>query len=162
MQLRFVSAWLAAALALVPFAPASAEGTGPLVLKTDSGDHTYSVEIADSPGEKARGLMFRRSLPQDHGMIFLYDPPQPASMWMQNTYIPLDMIFITEQGTVLRIEANTEPFSTAVISSGGVAEAVLELNAGEAARIGLKPGDRVVFPGLGSEGSREMEESGAW
>ncbi|WP_245409401.1 DUF192 domain-containing protein [Methyloceanibacter sp. wino2] len=158
-----LSAWLAAVLVLAALAPATAEeDTVPLVLKTDSGDHTYSVEVADSPGEKARGLMFRRSLPQDHGMIFLYDPPQAASMWMQNTYIPLDMIFITEQGTVLRIEANTEPFSKTVIDSGGIAEAVLELNAGEAARIGLKPGDQVVFPGLGSEPARELEKSGTW
>ena len=81
-------------------------------LKTDSGDYSYTVEVADSPAEKARGLMFRRSMPRHHGMIFLYDPPQRATMWMRNTVIPLDMIFITEEGTVLRIEAHTEPFST--------------------------------------------------
>ena len=132
------------------------------MLKTQSGHHTYTVEIAETPGEKVRGLMFRRSLPQDRGMIFLYDPPQRATMWMRNTYIPLDMIFITEQGTVLRIEANTEPFSTKVIDSGGIAEAVLELNAGEAARIGLKPGDQVVFEGLGSAPAEETQKSGAW
>jgi uncharacterized protein len=106
--------------------------------------------------------MFRRSMPRDHGMIFLYDPPRRATMWMRNTVIPLDMIFITEEGTVLRIEAHTEPFSTTVIDAGGIAEAVLELNAGEAARIGLKPGDRVVFPGLGSEPALETEQSGSW
>ncbi|MDJ0512757.1 MAG: DUF192 domain-containing protein [Methyloceanibacter sp.] len=121
------------------------------MLKTDKGAHSYTVEIAETPGEKARGLMFRRSMPQDRGMIFIYDPPQRATMWMRNTYIPLDMIFITEKGTVLRIEANTEPFSTDVIDAGGITKAVLELNAGEAARIGLKPGDHVVFPGLASE-----------
>ena len=83
-------------------------------------------------------------------------------MWMRNTYIPLDMIFITEQGKVLRVEADTEPFSTDVIDSGGTATAVLELNGGEAARIGLKPGDEVVFPGLGAAPVTETEKSGTW
>lgn len=123
---------------------------GTLVLETESGDHSYKVEIADEPAEKARGLMFRRTLPRDRGMIFLYESPRVMSMWMQNTAIPLDMIFITDKSTVLRIEANTEPFSTDVIYSGGDAVAVLELNAGEAERVGLKAGDRVVFPGLGT------------
>mgnify|MGYP001820235562 FL=1 len=133
-----------------------------MVLETGTGKHSYTVEVADTPQEKARGLMFRRSMPRDHGMIFLHDPPRRATMWMRNTYIALDMIFISEQGTVLRIEANTEPFSTDVIDSGGIAEAVLELNAGEAARIGLKPCDRVVFPGLGQSSAKEAEQSGTW
>ena len=127
----------------------AAQDVGTLVLKTASGDHRYRVEVAKTPAEKARGLMFRRGLPQDQGMIFLYETPRVMSMWMRNTSIPLDMIFITENGTILRTEANTEPFSTDVIYSGGKAAAVLELNAGEAERIGLKPGDRVIFPGLG-------------
>jgi uncharacterized membrane protein (UPF0127 family) len=157
-----MSVWLAAALVLVPLASSPAKGTGTLVLETATGKHTYTVEVAESPQEKARGLMFRRSMPRDHGMIFLHYPPRRATMWMRNTYISLDMIFISEQGTVLRIEANTEPFSTDVIESGGIAKAVLELNAGEAARIGLKPGDRVVFPDLGSAPAREAEKSGIW
>lgn len=151
-----------AALILVPLASSSAKGTGTVVLETGTGKHSYTVEVADTPQEKVRGLMFRRSMPRDHGMIFLHDPPRRATMWMRNTYIALDMIFISEQGTVLRIEANTEPFSTDVIDSGGIAEAVLELNAGEAARIGLKPGDRVVFPGLGQSPAKEAEQSGTW
>lgn len=144
------------AAVLLPLVSAHAEGSGTVVLTTGTGEHAYDVEIAVSPTEKARGLMFRRSLPQDGGMIFLYDQPRVMSMWMRNTYIPLDMVFITEQGTVLRIEENTEPFSTDVIYSGGDAIAVLELNAGEAARIGLKPGDRVSYPGIGETGT------GAW
>ncbi|MEM8574009.1 MAG: DUF192 domain-containing protein [Pseudomonadota bacterium] len=152
-----MSAWLAAAFVLAPLAPAWAERTAPLVLKTGTGTHTYTVEIAETPGEKARGLMFRRSMPQDRGMIFIYDPPQRATMWMRNTYISLDMIFITEEGTVLRIESNTEPFSTDIIDAGGITKAVLELNAGETARIGLKPGDRVLFPGLASEPGRGLD-----
>ena len=135
---------------LLPVAVAFAADTDTLVLETDSGKHSYAVEIADSPGERAKGLMFRRSLPETSGMLFLYDAPQRIGMWMRNTYIPLDMIFINADGTVHRIETNTEPFSTEVIRSGGEVAAVLELNAGQAAKTGLKPGDRVVFPGLGT------------
>lgn len=126
-----------------------AAATETLVLKTDSGEHSYTVEVADTDQGRAKGLMFRRSLPKSSGMIFLYDPPQRVGMWMRNTYIPLDMIFIAADGTVRRVAPNTEPFSTDIIPSGGAVAAVLELNAGEAEKIGLKPGDQVVFPGLG-------------
>lgn len=136
------------ALAL-PLGRATGAATDTLVLKTESGEHSYTVEIADTDRERATGLMFRRSLPEKSGMIFLYDPPQRVGMWMRNTYIPLDMVFITAEGTVRRVEADTEPFSTDLIRSGGEVAAVLELNAGQAAKIGVKPGDRVVFPGLG-------------
>jgi uncharacterized protein len=133
----------------LPLDRATAAGTDTLVLKTESGEHSYTVEIADTDRERATGLMFRGSLPEKSGMIFLYDPPQRVGMWMRNTYIPLDMVFITAEGTVRRVEADTEPFSTDLIRSGGEVAAVLELNAGQAAKIGVKPGDRVIFPGLG-------------
>jgi uncharacterized membrane protein (UPF0127 family) len=119
------------------------------VFKTETGEHSFDIEVMTTFGERAKGLMFRRSLPAKSGMLFVYDRPQAATMWMKNTYIPLDMVFITQDGTVHRIEANTEPFSTALISSEGDIVAVLELNAGEAARIGLKRGDRAIYPGLG-------------
>jgi hypothetical protein len=125
-----------------------AAGTGTLVLKTASGDHNFNIEVMITNQERALGLMFRRSLPENGGMLFLYDPPQPAPMWMKNTLIPLDMVFISAEGKVHRIEQNTEPFSTAPISSDGAVIGVLELNAGEAEKIGLKPGDKVVYPGL--------------
>lgn len=133
-----------------------------MILHTAGGDHTYQVEIAETLQEKARGLMFRRSLPQDQGMIFVYDTPRVMTMWMRNTYIPLDMVFIAENGTVLNIVAETEPFSTDIISSSGKALAVLEINGGAAARIGLKPGDRVAFPGLGQAPDTENKGSGLW
>lgn len=119
------------------------------MLKTDTGDHSFDVEVMTTFQERARGLMFRRSLPEKSGMLFLYDRPEPAAMWMKNTFIPLDMVFIAPGGTVHRIEKNTEPFSTDTISSDGSIIAVLELNAGAADRIGLKLGDRVIYPGLG-------------
>ncbi len=132
-------------------AEAFAASQGTLVLKTETGDHSFDIEVMTTDQERARGLMYRRSLSKNGGMLFLYDRPQPAVMWMKNTLIPLDMVFIAPDGTVHRIERNTEPFSTGLISSEGAIVGVLELNAGEAQRIGLKRGDRVVYPGLGSD-----------
>ena len=125
-----------------------AAGTGTLVLKTDSGDHSFNIEVATTDRERALGLMFRRSLPENAGMLFLYDQAQPAAMWMKNTLIPLDMVFISADGKVHRIEQNAEPFSTSLIPSEGPVVGVLELNGGEAAKIGLKRGDKVLYPGL--------------
>lgn len=149
MLQRILIAGLVALAVPMLLGSAIAAGTGTLILKTKSGEHRYTVEIATTNGERAKGLMFRRSLPEDSGMLFIYDPPQPVGMWMRNTYIPLDMVFITDEGTVRRVEANTEPFSTDLINSGGDVAAVLELNAGQAAKIGVRPGDQVIFPGLG-------------
>ncbi len=134
---------------LLTEAGAFAGGKGTIVIKTETGEHSFDIEVMTTGGERAKGLMFRRSMPDRSGMLFLYDRPQGAAMWMKNTFIPLDMVFIAEGGTVHRIETNTEPFSTAPISSEGDIIAVLELNAGEAARIGLKRGDPVLYPGLG-------------
>lgn len=138
--------------ALVASAPLGAAGTGSLSLETEGGSYSYTVEVATTDRERAVGLMYRRTLPEQSGMLFLYDPPQPVGMWMRNTYIPLDMVFIAADGRVHRVETNTEPFSTDIISSEGAVAAVLELNAGQVEKIGLKPGDRVVYPGLGNAG----------
>jgi uncharacterized membrane protein (UPF0127 family) len=133
---------------LTPWSSGMAAGTGTLVLKTATGDHNFNIEVATTDQERALGLMFRRSLPENAGMLFIYDPPQPATMWMKNTFIPLDMVFISAEGKVHRIESNAEPFSTAIIPSDGDVAGVLELNAGEAGKIGLKRGDKVIYPGL--------------
>lgn len=114
-----------------------------LALVTGASEHIIHVEVTSTPEEKAMGLMFRSSLADDAGMLFPYAPPQEATMWMRNTYISLDMIFIRADGIIHRIEANTEPFSERVIASRGIVAAVLELKAGSAAKLGLKPGDRV-------------------
>lgn len=116
-----------------------------LMLVTASGERTIAIEIAESAQEKALGLMFRTSLADGHGMLFPYDTPQDVTMWMRNTYIPLDMVFIRGDGTVHRIEAGAEPMSERVISAGAPVTAVLELAAGSAARLGLKPGDKVRY-----------------
>jgi uncharacterized protein len=125
-----------------------AAGAATLVLKTETGDHSFDIEVATTDQDRALGLMFRRSLSENAGMLFLYDPPAPAAMWMKNTLIPLDMVFISPDGRVHRIESDAEPFSTSLIPSEGTVAAVLELNAGQADKIGLKRGDKVVFPGL--------------
>jgi uncharacterized membrane protein (UPF0127 family) len=104
------------------------------------------VEVADTPGERARGLMFRRSMPEDQGMLFDFHTETPVMMWMKNTYIPLDMVFVSRQGRVIHVATDAEPMSERVISSNGPAYAVIELNAGVARKIGLRVGDEVRHP----------------
>lgn len=115
-------------------------------LFAETGVVTYSVEIADDPAEQARGLMFRPSLPADAGMLFIFDPPRPASFWMRNTMIPLDMIFIGDDGKVVNVAERTIPYSEASQNSDGPVRAVLEVNGGEAARLGIGPGTAVRHP----------------
>jgi len=120
----------------------------PVVLVTETGQHTIDAEIADTPETKATGLMFRRSLDADKGMLFIYDKPQNITMWMKNTYISLDMIFADARGTIIRIARNTEPFSTDIIEAGGLAKVVLEVPAGTARRLNLKRGDQIQHPSV--------------
>jgi uncharacterized membrane protein (UPF0127 family) len=123
---------------------ASAEETVEIVGR--NGIHVFAVELAVNDEQRARGLMYRRELPEGRGMLFDFMREQEISMWMQNTYIPLDMIFIRGDGRILRIAENTEPLSTRVISSGGPARAVLEVIGGTAKKLGIAPGDRVGHP----------------
>jgi uncharacterized membrane protein (UPF0127 family) len=142
--LLLVGATLAALLA----GPAAAKMRHDrLWLLTGSGHETpIDVEIAEAPKEKQLGLMFRTEVPEGTGMLFPYDAPREITMWMHNTYIPLDMVFIRADGVVHRIEARAQPLSDRIISSHGPVTAVLELPGGEAERLGLKPGDRVRHP----------------
>ena len=118
-----------------------------LVIVTASGGvHRFTVEVARSRAEQERGLMFRDSLADDRGMLFDWGGMAPAAMWMKNTLIPLDMLFIDADGTILDIFANAVPGSLDVITAGVPVRAVLELNGGAAKRLGLKPGDRVRHP----------------
>jgi uncharacterized membrane protein (UPF0127 family) len=106
-------------------------------------EHVLSVEVARTNEQRERGLMFRRYMPADRGMLFDFGHEQNVMMWMKNTYIPLDMIFLSRQGVVVHIEADTEPMSEDILASDKPAFAVLEVNAGYCRKIGLKPGDRV-------------------
>lgn len=114
-----------------------------LTLVTSSGRHVFQVEVMRTPEQRARGLMFRRFMPADRGMLFDFERSEPVAMWMQNTYISLDMVFIRADGTVARVAEQTEPLSTRTIPSGEPVLGVLEVNAGVAAKIGLKAGDKV-------------------
>lgn len=115
----------------------------PVVLVTSQGERTLDVEIASSPDEMARGLMFRSSLADTSGMLFPSEAPREVQMWMRNTFIPLDMVFIKADGHVARIEVMAEPLSERIIASEGPVLAVLEIPGGAAQRFGLKPGDTV-------------------
>lgn len=126
---------------------AYAQALEALSIVTKAGQRqSFQVEVARNDADRAQGLMFRRSMAPDRGMLFDFGRVEPVSMWMQNTYLSLDMLFIRRDGTIARIAANTEPLSTRTISSGEPVLAVLELNAGTAAKLGIKPGDRVEHP----------------
>src|SRR5271169_218818 len=127
-------------------APVRADGPETLQIVTSSGTHDFHIEIAKDDVSRAQGLMNRPFLPADRGMLFEFDREAPVSFWMKNTYIPLDMIFIAPSGVVTHIAANAEPLSERVIPSGSPCIAVLELNGGMAASIGLKVGDKLRHP----------------
>jgi uncharacterized membrane protein (UPF0127 family) len=147
--------FLAAVLILVGFAlagaPVRAASLQPLEIVTRNGVQVFSVEMATTEEEKQTGLMYRKELADGKGMLFDFNPEQEVSMWMKNTYVSLDMIFIRADGRILRIAENTEPLSTRIISSGGPARAVLEVVAGTAQKYGIRPGDRVGHPLFGSK-----------
>jgi uncharacterized membrane protein (UPF0127 family) len=110
--------------------------------------HVFKVWLADTPSRQAQGLMFVRSLPQLRGMLFVHARPTTISMWMKNTYIPLDMVFIDAQGRVQQVVEQTTPHSLATIQSKDPALAVLEIGGGEARRLGIRPGQHVSHPAL--------------
>ena len=120
--------------------------TEPLTILSKSGPKRFEVEVMRDDAGRSRGLMFRRRMAPEHGMLFDFEHDEPVTMWMKNTYLPLDMVFIRPDGTVARIATDTEPLSTAIIPSGSPVLAVLELNAGTAARLGLQAGDHVEHP----------------
>jgi uncharacterized membrane protein (UPF0127 family) len=147
--------WLAAVLLVTAFvvanAPVRAASFQPLEIVTKNGVQVFSVEMATTEEEKQTGLMYRKELADGKGMLFDFNPEQEVSMWMKNTYISLDMIFIRADGRILRIAENTEPLSTKIISSQGLARGVLEVPAGTARKYGIRPGDRVAHPLFGGK-----------
>lgn len=144
------------ALALAAFAPADAQrgatfNRSALTIASAGGrEHAFEVELALSPDQKSQGLMHRREMAPDAGMLFVYGTPQLTSMWMQNTYLPLDMLFIAGGGRIVHIVERTVPLSTAIVSSRERVVAVLELNAGTVARLGFAKGDIVHHELLGT------------
>ncbi len=117
----------------------------PLTVTQNGKVHRFTVEVAKSEEEQAKGLMFRKQMGADEGMIFPRRPPDVPSFWMRNTVIPLDIIFIGTDGKILNIAANAVPYSLESLPSAGVASAVLELNGGRAAQLGIGPGAKVEW-----------------
>jgi hypothetical protein len=136
------------AFALLFLAPAmAAEGAKePLKIETAAGAHAFTVEMATTSDQQAIGLMHRRQMAADAGMLFVYPAGSRIAMWMKNTLIPLDMLFIGPDGRIKHLVERTVPMSTELIGSNGPVRAVLELNAGTASRLGIKVGDRVRHP----------------
>jgi uncharacterized membrane protein (UPF0127 family) len=114
-----------------------------LSIATQNGPVVLDVEVADSDFKRQHGLMFRRSLAEKQGMIFLFEEAQEIAMWMKNTYIPLDMVFIGDDWRIVHIAAEAEPLSTTIIPSVQPASRVLEIAGGQAQKLGFKPGDAV-------------------
>lgn len=129
---------------LVAVVPAAA-AVQSLEIVSRNGVHAFSVDVATTEAERERGLMYRKHLPDDYGMLFDFHGEEDVAMWMKNTYVPLDMIFIRSDGRILRIARNTQPLSTKIIPSGGRVRAVLEVKGGTADQLGIEPGDRVAF-----------------
>ena len=138
-------------LALIGLLPllagrAGARDAGTLEIATKSGVHIFSIELAVTDEERSKGLMYRKQVPDGYGMLFDFKQEQPVSMWMKNTLVPLDMIFIRDNGRIAHIAENTEPMSERIISSGPPVRAVLEVAGGTAKKYGIAPGDKVAYP----------------
>ena len=144
---RYVLSLLVFALALLQPLAASAEAPlskiEPLTVATEGDAHMFTVEIADTDELRARGLMFRQRLPEDRGMLFDFGTPRPVAMWMKNTYISLDMLFIREDGTIAYIAENTVPKSLDTVGISEPVLAVLELAGGTSKKLGIRAGDTV-------------------
>jgi uncharacterized protein len=124
--------------------------TSELTILSATGSHRFTVEVAETPAQMEQGLMFRRTLAPDAGMLFDYKQPMMATMWMRNTLIPLDMLFVDAQGRIVNIHQRAVPQSLDVIAAAAPVRAVIELNGGTAARLGIAPGDRVQHPIFGN------------
>jgi uncharacterized protein len=127
------------------FNPAQLKGfpTGQMTIERAQGRDTFRIWIADTPERHVQGLMWLRELPADHGMVFELDAPRPMTMWMKNTYVPLDMLFFGPDGRIVSIVRNTRPLSLEIIDSGGPVAGAVEILGGEAQRRGISKGDRI-------------------
>jgi uncharacterized membrane protein (UPF0127 family) len=131
---------------LLPGAAEAACRPDTVELRGPWGQARFAVELADDPAERARGLMFRESLPQSSGMLFVYEAPQRATFWMKNTLIPLDMVFLDPSGRVLGVHAMARPGDETIIDGGPGVLGVLEINGGLAARLGIAEGSELRHP----------------
>lgn len=121
------------------------------IVSVSGASHKFTVELATNEADREQGLMFRRTLAKDAGMLFLYPTAQPIAMWMKNTLIPLDMLFIRGDGVIVNVRERAVPQNLETIPSAGLVKAALELNGGTIGRLGIKPGDKVIGEGLGQD-----------
>ena len=140
--------WTAFALfgLLIAAGPVRPAELATLEIASKTGVHPFAVEVVENEADRAKGLMYRKEVPEGRGMLFDFHTEQEVSFWMQNTYVSLDMLFIRADGRILSIAENTEPLSTRLIPSKGQVRAVLEVVAGTSRKLGIAPGDRVAFP----------------
>ena len=127
-------------------------------LRGPFGQARFAVEVADTPQEQARGLMFVEELPRGEGMLFAYPEPGPVSFWMRNTLIPLDMLFLSAEGVVTRIHENAVPRDETPIPGGDAVQYVLEINGGLAERLGIEPGAEARHPRIGEGAAWPCDE----
>jgi uncharacterized protein len=144
--MRMVAAFVFSAFLALSVSLGQAAEKSVLEIVTKTGVHSFSVEVVDNDADRAKGLMHRRSLPEGTGMLFDFHREQDVSFWMQNTFIPLDMIFIRADGRIHRIAENTAPLSLEQVPSRGPVRGVLEVIAGTSRKLGIAPGDRVAHP----------------
>ncbi len=137
---------LVAGIGMFPHPSEAADKREKLVVLSASGPVSFMVEVARNSEDRAKGLMYRKSMPMEHGMLFDFEHEQLIMMWMKNTFLPLDMLFIQKNGRILKIVRKTKPLSLEVIESGGRVRAVLEVNGGVADLRGIKRGDLVLHP----------------
>jgi uncharacterized membrane protein (UPF0127 family) len=142
--LRSLALIVGVLVALTPLAACSADNR--LVIHSATGDHAFTVEVVDTPEGRQRGLMYRTSLAPDAGMLFDFQTSEDVSFWMMNTYIPLDMIFIRDDGTIANIHVNAVPHDPTGIPSEGPVRFVLEIPGGRSVELGIKAGDKVEHP----------------
>ncbi|WP_298912717.1 DUF192 domain-containing protein [uncultured Algimonas sp.] len=122
----------------------------PLTIQSENGEHVFMVEEAKTLDQQARGMMWRDAMGDDEGMIFEFDEPKISTIWMKNTAIPLDILFVRSNGKILKIEHMAQPYKLRSASSEAVVASVVELKGGRALELGIKPGDIVVHPFFGS------------
>jgi len=149
MKLRRHLLVFALLLVAVPAWALETFGTSELTVQAASGPQKFSIELALTDAQMEQGLMFRRSMPANAGMLFDFKTPTNVTMWMKNTVIPLDMLFLDPQGRIIDIHERAVPFSTDIIASKFPARYVVELNGGTVARLGIKTGDQVTSPYFG-------------
>lgn len=150
-------AWLGAALALMVMSAsrvmAAGCDAGIVELRGGFGSARIRVEVADTPASRAQGLMFVQQMPRMSGMLFVYEAPQPAQFWMENTLIPLDMLFADATGLLRHIHENAVPLDRTPIAGGDDIQFVLEINGGMARRLGIRAGDVMRHPAISQEGA---------